>query len=153
MQNQLLRELWQKVLILFSVCAGDANIKLRSLIGPWKLIDTPYKDIRLAIENYVSPKERVVTAKRANFLSIIQGVGESDDDFLALLREEARYCDFKKHKTAANPEKEVVKIKFISDLRYPEAKFRLLDGIKAKPTMSITEMTKSLQFKKSSNGF
>ena len=27
-------------------------------MGPRKLIDTPYKDIRLAIQNYISPKER-----------------------------------------------------------------------------------------------
>ena len=48
--------------------------------------------------------------------------------------------------TAANPE-ELVKIKFISGLRDPEAKFSLLDGVKAKPAMSVTEMTKSLQFR------
>ena len=32
-------------------------------------------------------------------------------------------------------------------MRDPEAKFRLLDGIKAKPAMSVTEMTESLQFR------
>ena len=58
------------------------------------LIDTPYKDIRLAIQNYISSKERVVTAEKSKFLSVIQGVGESDDDFLPRLREEARYRDF-----------------------------------------------------------
>ena len=78
-------------------------------MSPRNLIDTPYKDIRLAMRNYISPKGRVVTAERVKFLSIIQGVGESDDDFLALLREESRYCDFEKLKTAANPEEELVK--------------------------------------------
>ena len=72
---------------------------------------------------------------------------ESDDHFLARLREEARYCDFEKLKKAANPEEELVKIKFISGLRDPEAKLSLLDGIKAKPTTSITEMTENLQFR------
>ena len=47
----------------------------------------------------------------------------------------------------ANPEEKLVKIKFISDLRDPEAKLRLLDDIKAKSTMSITEMTESVQFR------
>ena len=28
------------------------------------LVDTPYKDIRLAIQNYDSPEERVVTAQK-----------------------------------------------------------------------------------------
>ena len=41
----------------------------------------------------------------------------------------------------------MVKIEFISDLRHLEAKLRLLDGFKAKPLMSITEMTKKLQFR------
>ena len=78
---------------------------------PKKLLDTPFKEIRLAIQNYISPEERVVMAERAKFLSVIQGVGESEDDFLARLREEARYCDFEKLKTVTNPEEELVKIK------------------------------------------
>ena len=41
----------------------------------------------------------------AKFLSVIQGVGESDDDLLARLREEVRHCDFKNLKTAANPKR------------------------------------------------
>ena len=133
--------------LFLSMCGQDAIIKLRSLMSPKIFIDTPYKDIRLAIQNYVSPKERVVTAERAKFRSVIQGVGDSHNDFLARLREEARYCDFEKLKTAANPEEELVKIKFISGLRDPEATLRLLDGIKAKPAMSVTEMTENLQFR------
>ena len=47
-----------KVTNLFlSMCGQDAIIKLRSLMSPRILIDTPYKDIRLAIQNYISPKE------------------------------------------------------------------------------------------------
>ena len=87
-------------------------------------------------------------------MSVIQGVGESEDDFLARLRAEARYCDFEKLKTAANPQEELVKIKFISGLRDPEAKLtRLLDGIKAKPAISVTEMIESLQFRSQAMAF
>ena len=43
-------------------------------------------------------------AERAKLLSVIQGVGESDDNFLEPLRDEARYCDFEKLKTVTNPE-------------------------------------------------
>ena len=117
------------------------------------LLDTPFKEIRLAIQNYISPKERVVTAERAKFLSVVQVVGESDDDFLVHLREEARYCDFEKLKTVTNPEEELVKIKFISSLREPEAKLRLLDGIKTKPTMALSKMRESLQFKSQAMAF
>ena len=66
---------------------------------------------------------------------------------LARLREETSYCDFGKLKTATNPEEKLVKIRFISDFRESESKFRLLRGFKAKPAMSVTEMTKSLQFR------
>ena len=73
--------------LFFSMCAQDATIKLKILISPRNLIDTPYKDIRLAIQNCISPKERVVTTDRDKFLSVLKGVGDSDDDFLARLRE------------------------------------------------------------------
>ena len=86
-------------------------------------------------------------------LSVIQGVGELDDNFLARLREEARHCDFEKLKTAARPQEELVKIKFISGLRDPEAELRLLDGIKPKPAISVTEMTESLQFRSQAKAF
>ena len=99
--------------LFLSMCWQEAIIQLRSLISPRNVKDIPYKDIRLAIQNYISPKERVVTAERAKFLSLIQGVVELDDDFLAPVREEARYCDFEKLKTTVNPEEELVKIKFI----------------------------------------
>ena len=68
-----------------SMCRQDAIIKLRGLISSRNLIESPYKDIRFAIQNNISPKERVVTAEKAKFLSVIQGVGESDDNFPSVL--------------------------------------------------------------------
>ena len=115
--------------LFLTMCGQDTFIKLRSLISPRSLLDTPYKD-RLAIQNYISPKERVVTAEKAKFLSVIQGVGESDDNFLARLREEPCYCDFEKVKAAAKPGEDLVNIKFISSLRDLETQIRLLDILK-----------------------
>ena len=66
-------------------------------------------------------------------------------DFLARLREEASYCDFETLETAARPEKELGKLKFIWRLRYTEANLRLLEVIEAKTAMSITEITENLQ--------
>ena len=77
-------------------------------MSPKKLLDTPFKEIRLAIQNHISPKERVETAERAKFLSVVQGVGESDDNFLVRRRDEAPYCDFEKLKTVTNPVEEFV---------------------------------------------
>ena len=107
--NDIVQDL-QVTNLFLSMCRQDAIIKLSSLISPRNLIDIQYKDIRLAIRNYIHLK-RVVTAEGAEFLSVIKSVGESDNDFLAGLREEARYCDFEKLKTAANPEEELLKIK------------------------------------------
>ena len=56
--------------LFFSMCGQEAIIKLRSLMSPRNLIDTPYKVIKLAIQNYISPKERVVTAEKAKFLPV-----------------------------------------------------------------------------------
>ena len=84
------------------------------------------------MQNYASPRERVITAES----QVIQIVG-----FQIILREEARWCDFEKLKTAAKHEENLVNIQFILLLRDPEAKLRLLDGLKAKPPMPITEMT------------
>ena len=128
------------------MCGQDAIIKLESQMSPRNLIDTPHKDMRSVIQNYVSPKERAIKAERAKFLSVIQGVGESDGDFLARLRKEARRWNFEILKTAANPEEELVEIKFISGLRDTELTLRLPDGIKTKAATLITEMNENLQF-------
>ena len=100
------------------ICVQDELLKLRSLIRPKKFLDTRFKEIRQAIQNYISTKE-YKRQKGAKFLCVVQGVGESDDHFLARLREEAPYCDFENFKTLTNPEEEMVKIKFISGLRDP----------------------------------
>ena len=129
--------------LFLSICGQDALLKLRSFMSTKKLLETPFKEIRQAIQNYISPKVRVETAEKASFLSVVQGIGESDDDFLARLREETRYCDFEKLKTVTNPEEELVKIKFISGLREPEAKLRLSEGIKTKSTISLSKRQKT----------
>ena len=88
---------------LFHIMYGEAAIiKTRILMSARNLIYTRYEDIRLAFQNYASPKKRVVTAERTKFLSIIQDVGESEDNLLPRRREEARFCDSEKLKTAAN---------------------------------------------------
>ena len=69
-----------------SMCGQDAILKLRSIMSPAKLQDTPFKEIRLVIQNYISPKEIFKTAKTAKTLSVVQGVRNSNYDFLALLK-------------------------------------------------------------------
>ena len=82
---------------------------------PRNLIGNPYKNIRWAIQKCISTKERVVKAERATFLSVIKSERESHDDLLVRLREEARYCDFEKHKISANFKEELLKINLFQD--------------------------------------
>ena len=60
-------------------------------MSPNKLLDTPFTDIRNAIQKYISPKEKEVMAEWAKFFSVTHG-GESDQDLLRA-----------KRKTVTNP--------------------------------------------------
>ena len=51
----------------------------------------------------------------------MQGVGVSDDDFTATVREEARYCGIVKLKIISNKGDTFVKLKLISGMRESEA--------------------------------
>ena len=53
------------------ICGHDALPNLRSLMSPKILLDTPFKEIRQAIQNYSSPKEREERAEKAKFLSVV----------------------------------------------------------------------------------
>ena len=53
--------------LLLSICGQDALLKLRSLMSPKKLLETPFKEIRQAIQNYISPKKREKHHQGLNF--------------------------------------------------------------------------------------
>ena len=115
-------------------------------MSPKKLLDTPFAEIRLVVQIYISIKESVITAERSKFLSLVLSVEKLTMIFLARLREDARYCDFQTLQRATNPEEELLKRKIISGLRDSEAKLRIINGIKAKST-NFSEMTENLQFR------
>ena len=62
--------------LFLSMCRQDANIKLGNLMSPRISIDTLYKDLGCAMQNYISPKERIVTAEKVKFMILIQGAEE-----------------------------------------------------------------------------
>ena len=49
-------------------------------------------DIRKDLILYLKPQERLVVAERTGFLQMSQGREEAETDYLARLREAARYC-------------------------------------------------------------
>ena len=40
-----------------------------------KILDSAIKEIKIRMQNHISPKDRVKTAEKAKFLSAIQGLG------------------------------------------------------------------------------
>ena len=104
-------------------CRQEKIIHFRSLWSPRNLIDTPYKDIRSAIHNVITPKERVVTAEKAKFLSVIQSVPEFQSARYSRSQGKSTLLWLRKLKTVANTKEELVKGKLISisvlrDLEY-----------------------------------
>ncbi|MEL7079445.1 MAG: hypothetical protein AAGM46_26445, partial [Cyanobacteria bacterium J06582_2] len=85
-------------------CGVESLKKVKSLVAPTKLETMPFKDIATVLENYLQPRKRLVIAEQTKFVAITQKNGESSGDFLARLREAARFCEFANLKTVADPE-------------------------------------------------
>ena len=130
--------------IFHSICGQDPQLRLKSLLSPKNLSETP---LGSKSKNCNSRKERPTMSERTNTQSVVQGVVESDDKFLARLKEVACYCDCQSLKTVANPQEEMINIIFISVLRSPEEKLKFEDGIKTKSTMALSEKTENLQYR------
>lgn len=83
----------KKRALLCSVCGVDAYALLRSLCAPKAPSETPFKDIIAKLNGHFIGKPNV-TMERFRFNKRDQLPGESVQDFLAALRQLARYCDF-----------------------------------------------------------
>ena len=57
-------------------------MKLRSLVSPNKLGKMTFKDLHVVVQNYGRPRQHVVVADRAKFLTTFKNQKLSDDDFL-----------------------------------------------------------------------
>ena len=100
-----------------SQCGLEALIKLSSLVAPRNIEDMKFIDIRKNLINYLKPQERLVVAERTGFLQMSQGEEEAETDYLARLREAARYCKFVDLKALPDPEAEMFRLQFIAGLR------------------------------------
>ena len=56
-------------------------------MSPQILLDTPFKEIRIANQFYLSAKQRISSAEKAKFRSAMQGERESEGNYLSRLRE------------------------------------------------------------------
>ena len=82
----------QRTKCFLKQCGLQAILKLRSFVSPKNLSKMTFNEIHTVVRDYCRPREHVFIAERAMFLSTVQIQGESDNDFLARLREAARYC-------------------------------------------------------------
>ena len=106
-----------------------------SLVALRNIEDMTFIDIRKDLITYLEPQDRLVVAERSGFLQmsqmfvLSQGGEEAETDYLARLREAARYCKFVDLKATLYPEAEMIRSQFIAGLRDNEAKLKLLEEL------------------------
>ena len=136
-----------------SRCGIQALKKLNSLIAPKKVEDIAFAEIQSTLISYLKPAERLVVAERTMFLSIEQGNAEKEADFLARLREAARYCKFNDLKTCNDPEAELIRLRFIAGLSDREAKLKLLEQLREKADLTCQDWMQTLQYRSQAERF
>ena len=152
-QNPPVQRDYQLTDYFLSKCGINAIKKLNSLVAPNRLSDLKFDQIERHIETYIKPRERLVVAERTNFLSTSQKPDENAEDFLARLREAARYCDFGKIKTAPDPEAEMIRLRFIAGLHDSESKIRLLESLRQDDTKPVEDLVALIQFRQQAAKF
>ena len=77
---------------------------------------------------FLKPAERLVIAERTMLVSTAEESMETETVFLAGPGDAARYC--KISQKSADPEAELVRLRFLGGLRDEEAKRKLLDALR-----------------------
>ena len=72
-------------------------------------------------------------------MAITQRKGESSGDFLARLKEAARYCEFGNLKMVADPEAYLIQLGFIAGLQNSEQKLKVLEHLQQNPDATIDD--------------
>ena len=126
-------------------CGVESLKKVKSLVAPTKLETMPFKDIATVLENYLQPRKRLVIAEQTKFVAITQKNGESSGDFLARLREAARFCEFANLKTVADPEAYMIRLRFIAGIQNSEHKMKVLEHLQQKPDATIDDILLVIQ--------
>ena len=96
------------------------------------------------LENYLQPRKKLVIAEQTTFVAITQKMGESSGDFLARLRDAARF-EFSDLKTVADPEAHMIRLQFIAGLQNSEHKMKVLEHLQQKPDATIDDILLVIQ--------
>ena len=120
-------------------------MKVKSLVAPTKVETMAFNEIETVLENYLQPSKRLVIAEQTKFVAITQRNGESSGDFLARLKEAARYCEFGNLKTIADPEAYMIRLRFIAGLQNSEHKLKVLEHLQQNPDATIDDILLVIQ--------
>ena len=131
----------------------EALIKLSSLVAPRNIEDMKFIDFGKDLINYLKPQERLVVAERTGFLQMSQGGEEAETDYLARLRDAARYCKFVDLKASPDPEAEPIRLQFIAGQRDSESKLKLLEALRANDNLTVGDLLQRIQYRTQANRF
>ena len=124
-------------------CGVESLLKVKSLVAPTKVETMAFNEIETVLENYLQRRKRLVIAEQTKFVAITQRNGESSGDFLARLKEAARYCEFGNLKTIVDPEAHM--IRFIAGLQNSEHKLKVLEHLERNPDATIDDILLVIQ--------
>ena len=114
-------------------------MKVKSLVAPTKVETMAFNEIETVLENYMQPR-KILIAEQTKFVVITQRNGESSGDFLARLKEAARYCGFGNLKPIADPEAYMIRLRFIAGLQNSEHKLKVLEHLQQNPDATIDDI-------------
>ena len=120
-------------------------MKDKSLVAPTKVKTMAFNENETVLENYLQPRKRLVIAEQTKFVAVAQRNGESSGDFLARLKEAARYCEFGNLKTIADPEAYMIRLRFIAGLQNTEHKLKVLEHLQQNPDATIDDILLVIQ--------
>ena len=111
----------------FIACCGlSALEKIISIVSPEKLENMNFATIEETIKKFLEPEKRLIVAERTKFYNAKQKNDEKITQFVARLRDLAKYCEFDQLKTAKSPEEEMIKIAMIAGIFKKEHQTKLL---------------------------
>ena len=103
------------------------------------------KDIATVLRKYLQPRNRLVIAEQTIFVALTQRNGKSSGVHLDRLREAARFPEFGKSKTIADPEPYMIQLRFIAGLQNSEGKMKVLEYLQSKPAATIDDILLVIQ--------
>lgn len=132
---------FDKTNAFLEMCGFNTAMKLASLLGgPEKLATTKFSIIKAKIKQHLEPKKRLVIGERTKFGQISRMTGESAGDYLARLREAARFCEFEKLQAVEDIAEEHIKMRFLAGFNDQEVIMRLMEMLEKDEKRSVEDL-------------